>query len=781
LPGTINRSFAKQTFGLADAQQAGVSPLMKKVQMLVLAYVALITVTAAAEINDDRRTQEYGHPNEHDALRLTKGSEEIARIASMINEVEDRRRRVVYTAYPALPSRGVQHGFVHVSDGAVAFARTDLVVNAAMPILIKRSYLSSRTVDENFGSAGWRLTLFEEIRPSNTGDNYVYVYGNNQGVVVRRDGTINQPTLATMLDIAEFKVTPGSHAKVTLRSGITKHFKKEGTRFLLSNVTDSNGHSQKYSYDNGYLTGIRTSDGASVRFARDDFGRITAIEDYLGRFVKYSYDDDDLLRHVTDLRSEMWSYEYDFDRMVTQARSPMGSADLEFRYNAAKKAELANVNGYRFEYRYDGNNTHVKDENGRETVFAANADGITFRVLSSLGTITEIVFDEQGRPGKLVRNGTALSEISYGSEVQSRFPDEQRMRSAANEDQEFVIKFDEIGRVHRVQSRDIGEAYEVRRYGDGFFPERVEYDDKTIALARVDKDGNLEAYRSKRGLEIRLRWDGAEALAMAGKRSVKLVFDGPGRLATLYMADGSIARFTYDSGGLRTSMRVADGVAVDYFYDSSGSLFYTEAGFDENSKESFVYEIDQYQRLSSIGGSAVRGHHDFDYNLAGRLIRVDSTITNNMSFLYDDAGRLEAVLADGREPIQYTYDDGEPDVIAQLDSRTRAIFNQQFEMTEFSNRFSVLYTRVMPSTLGVLNYNDRLAELTTSIDPARWSPHEFVDSAVANTKLVHLLEPMDNGLQSFSMPSNRFFIPAEYWSVNCCFCCPNNSISCQIP
>ena len=38
------------------------------------------------------------------------------------------------------------------------------------------------------------------------------------------------------------------------------------------------------------------------------------------------------------------------------------------------------------------------------------------------------------------------------------------------------------------------------------------------------------------------------------------------------------------------------------------------------------------------------------------------------------------------------------------------------------------------------------------------------------------------GIGAFSTPSNRLFVPAEYWSVNCCIClCENPEFECYIP
>jgi hypothetical protein len=64
--------------------------------------------------------------------------------ANFIADVSDRSRRVIYTPYPVSAELGVVRGFVHVSDGTAVLARTDLVVDASLPIVFRRAYHSRR-------------------------------------------------------------------------------------------------------------------------------------------------------------------------------------------------------------------------------------------------------------------------------------------------------------------------------------------------------------------------------------------------------------------------------------------------------------------------------------------------------------------------------------------------------------------------------------------------------------------------------------------------------------
>ena len=85
-------------------------------------------------------------------------SETFKTYVGMFNELSERRRRVVYTPYPTSPKFGVLHNFVHVGSGAAAFARIDLVIDAPMPIIVRRAYNSNRTDEGILGK--WRLASY---------------------------------------------------------------------------------------------------------------------------------------------------------------------------------------------------------------------------------------------------------------------------------------------------------------------------------------------------------------------------------------------------------------------------------------------------------------------------------------------------------------------------------------------------------------------------------------------------------------------------------------------
>lgn len=96
------------------------------------------------------------HPAAQDVRVTTR--EEFKPAAEFLANVTDRRRRVVYTPYPVSAQLGVVRDFVHVSDGSAVLSRIDLVVDAPLPIVLRRAYHSARADSADFGAVGWRLT-----------------------------------------------------------------------------------------------------------------------------------------------------------------------------------------------------------------------------------------------------------------------------------------------------------------------------------------------------------------------------------------------------------------------------------------------------------------------------------------------------------------------------------------------------------------------------------------------------------------------------------------------
>ena len=138
--------------------------------------------------------------------------------------------------------------------------------------------------------------------------------------------------------------------------------------------------------------------------------------------------------------------------------------------------------------------------------------------------------------------------------------------------------------------------------------------------------------------------------------------------------------------------------------------------------------------------------------------------------------------SDAQPALEYRYAPGEPDIVAQLSARALPAYNQQREINDFGSRFDVRLTRVRPASIGLFTDDEVSQEITLASDPSRWNPAAYLTRSVAALKVDDLLGEDPRGVGAFTTPSNRLFVPAEYWSVNCCIClCQNPDLDCYVP
>jgi len=95
---------------------------------------------------------------------------------------------------------------------------------------------------------------------------------------------------------------------------------------------------------------------------------------------------------------------------------------------------------------------------------------------------------------------------------------------------------------------------------------------------------------------------------------------------------------------------------------------------------------------------------------------------------------------------------------------------QQRESTDFASRFDTGLTRIRPAGMGLLTFNEMSGEIVLAADPTKWDPMAPISRSISALRIETLLEDERNGIQEFTYPANHFFVPREYWSVNCCIC-----------
>lgn len=698
----------------------------------------------------------------------------------MYNELADRRRKIIYTEHPVTALNGVQHEFVHVSSGSSAFGRTDLVVDSAMPIVVRRTYDSARETSRTFGDSGWEITLDETVVRTD-GGSFVYSYGNGTSIRFNRDGQFLHRIAAFLSDVVDLKVLGKNRLLVRTRTGLNKYFRQIDQEFRLSKVVDAFDNTHRYHYQDSTLVGVTSGDGAAINLHYDNHSRLTRVTDTIGREVRYTYDDGGRLTAARDFRGQEWTFAYSKDNSLEKSYTPNGITDLEFYYGPDGRVIEVVRNGVPTQFKYDGVTTTATDSLGRSTRFESDENGMTSRVHNASNTETRLELHSSGVPESILRNDKLVTKFSYRS-TDAPAPNAVSIDAGATR---YKINLDTLGRVVRVVAKnDPASSYRVQ-YVDSssLAPSAITTEIGDTRRIKYDSSGHLYRYSADPGEQILIQRSGRSVrYHKKGGGGAVLLFNEFGQLHRVQSKQGNDAYFEYDRAGLRESSVVGTGEQVDYLYDATGNLLSTVLANQSGDKEYFVYGLSPHNRLEYISKEGVGIKASFEYDALGLPSKATSTEIIGLDFEHDTVGRLVTVTPDGAERLDYAYGPGEPSIAEQFDTTTSLVHMQRKELSAFSGREDVFLQRVRPSGYGFVMYDQSIQELVPWVNPERWSPDQHIRNMLENTRVNSLLEKDGPNYYEFSKPSNRFFIPPELQSINCCFCCSSNEyVHCEIP
>ena len=699
---------------------------------------------------------------------------DIRRLAEFAADVRDRMRRVIFTPYPVSAAHGVVRNFVHVSDGTAVLSRVDLVVDGPMPIVFRRAYHSDRTRSSDFGEGGWHLTMAERVI-AGRGGTFSYVHGNGATLEFDRQGRFRSLIESHLSDVASIALS-GSVIELRTRNGRTKQFGRAGRDYRLQSVQDAYGNVLEFRYgQGGLLRRVDSSSGAWLTISRDEAGRIKAVEDSNKRLIQFAYDAVGRLKSSTDPRRADWLYAYDGANRITASTTPNDLVDVEFRYDTSGRVLMSRSNGTRSFFDYIQNRTLVTDSQGVVTAYTAGASGITSEVVNGLGTTTKLETDKKGRPSELLRNSVPV--VTYVYAKNDSAPEQVTVISQSGDT--YLIKYDGLGRVRQTVAPAAENSYEVVRYGRALLPELLVYGDGTRDEAKFDSQGALSALYKRNGASLAFEKTASKWLVTDPQaRELELSFDQVGRLQGVKTPSNVEMSYEYNDVGLRERTQLSYGAEVQYRYDASGSLYYSASGYRDREIPTHTYSFGDDHSIREVRGS-MGDIHLYAYSPTGLLTSLrSSTLSRDLVFHYDDFGRLTSAEFEG-SIIVHRYAAGEPDVVAQAGVRRLPVHNQQREIEEFPSQFDATMTRIQPSSLGLLTYDDVSHELAFTANPTRWKAMSPVTQSIYALQIETLLADDVAGIRDFNIPSNRLFTPPEYWSVNCCTCYCENGVTCN--
>jgi RHS repeat-associated protein len=442
----------------------------------------------------------------------------------------------------------------------------------------------------------------------------------------------------------KYTYTSGDLTKVEAPEGRTTQYEYDGSHRMKAIVNPRGNKYLQIAYDaNGRVEKQTAGDGAAFNFAYalDESGDVeaTTVTDPVGnqREVEFNADgyptseteapgtalarttsferqpETGLVLSETDPLGHETAFEYDGSGNVTEVTRLSGSeeaATSKYKYAAGtdRLTEATDPLSHttKFEYGPDGELVKKTDPLGHETTIQYSGDGQPIAVTNPAGEETKLSYS----------NGDLVSVTDPLGRTTSRFLDALgRVRAVTSpEGQRMLLSYNAAGQMTSVKSSSGAET-------------AVEY----------DADGNPVSVTDPRGNETTFSYDVMDRLVGetdALEHTAEWSYDKAGDVVEAIDRNGRVATFSYDQLRRMTSAR------------------YGVAGLTAES--SIGYDFDLDNRVTGVTDSA-SGEYVFDRDPFGRIESLEAP-TGTVSYVYDAAGRREAMLVSGLEPLYYSYD-----------------------------------------------------------------------------------------------------------------------------
>ncbi|NPU92354.1 MAG: PKD domain-containing protein [Gammaproteobacteria bacterium] len=423
-----------------------------------------------------------------------------------------------------------------------------------------------------------------------------------------------------------------------------------GSNGALNSITDEQGVATVLGFDAaGKITSF-THNGVSAAIGYDPMGRETSIGYSDGLSFNYGYDFGDSwtsLEGSTIPRMERSFTAKGAPNDVVQAD---GSA-VSWEYDAAGRV-VAEINalGGRSTYQYDaaGRLVAETDPAGATTRYELDGNGRVLAIVNPLGGRSEFSYHPDGRQRS--RTDATGRTWSYEFSPTSATALDPLGRSVTTETTAHglvsrVVNADGTSRswTYLAPSESLDGAEMPTRFTDEAGRVRnFTYDAQGRLSGASDFAGQFATYVNDTS--------GLRQITDAEGEQIAFAYDGFGDVLSVAFGDGTGKTLSYDANRNLASVTLASGANKTLLYDVLGQLV-TD---NRSTGESFGFTWDANGNLDSASDSL--GSTDYQYDVDGNLIELNSSVGGAVEYGYDDVGRVVSqTVRSGSQARTITY------------------------------------------------------------------------------------------------------------------------------
>ena len=511
-------------------------------------------------------------------------------------------------------------------------------------------------------------------------DGSIQEYNNNYNRVAST--TMNGSNIAYEYD------ANGKISKLTNQDGKSWNFTRDG-KGQLTEYKDPLGNSYKYTYDeNGSLTQTENPTGKKVNFEYDSNQNLVKIT-YPDNSTKlFEYNTNNQLIKTTNQLGNVVTYEYDGKGFVSKVTLPNGG-EMKYLYtNLGQVSSVEDPLGNKTTYTYDKNGrvttqtdalgnatnytyngygdlTEITNANGDKTLIEYNTDGLKTKVTFPDGATIEYKYDVLGR---LIETKDKLGRVS-----KTEYDSFGRVAKVTTPNGKFVeYKYDAVGNLIKIvdeqgnelksEYNELGQATKKYDTLDNLLTEK-EYN--ALGLPTVIKDGT--------GRDVTFQYDSLNRLTsstLSDSISASALYDALGQISTItdpkghettyeYDAMGNLIKeidplgkttsYSYDIGGRLITLTNPNKKTINFIYDKLGNI--KKITFDDNN--SITYSYDKLHNPTSIKDAL--GEINYEYDKLSRVTKRKDVFGNELSYSYDEIGRLSTITYPDGKTVSYEY------------------------------------------------------------------------------------------------------------------------------